>query len=244
MVDIHCHILPQVDDGAKSWEISLEMCRVAAADGIDHIVATPHSNERYAYDRAALADQLAQLSQRAQVPSFSLGCDFHFSYENLQNALAEPHSFAIGETCYMLVELSNWSVPPQIRDHFVRVSEAGIVPVLTHPERNPVLQKDPLRVLEFVELGAVVQVTASSFTGDWGETALKAAYWLLQHDAVHVLATDAHDDARRPPVLSAGAQEAAKVCGEEIAHALVEENPRAIISGQSLPFFPRPVHRS
>ncbi len=105
------------------------------------------------------------------------------------------------------------------------------------------MQKDPLRVLEFVELGAVVQVTASSFVGEWGETARNSAYWLLQHDAVHVLATDAHDDARRPPVLSVGAEAAAKVCGEEIAHALVEENPRAIVSGQSLPFFPRPAHR-
>ncbi len=175
MVDIHCHILPQVDDGAKSWDISVEMCRVAAADGIDHVVATPHSNERYTYDRAALAELVAELSRRAEAPSFSLGCDFHFSYENLQRALAEPNQFSIGDTCYMLVELSNWSVPPQIRDHFLRVSEAGIVPVLTHPERNPILQKDPVRVLEFAALGAVVQVTASSLTGEWGEYALNAA---------------------------------------------------------------------
>jgi len=243
MVDIHCHILPQVDDGSKSWEITLEMCRVAAADGIDHIVATPHANERYTYERAALSATLDELAQRVKTPSFSLGCDFHFSYENLQSALHEPQNFAIGHTCYMLVELSNWSVPPQVKDQFLHLSEAGIVPVLTHPERNPILQKDPVRVLEFVEMGALVQITASSFTGEWGQTALNTACWLLNHDAVHVLATDAHDDSRRPPLLSPGAEEAAKICGDEIAHALVEENPRAIISGKSLPFFPRPVHR-
>ena len=244
MVDIHCHILPQVDDGPKSWETTLEMCRMAAADGIDHIVATPHANERYFYDRASLSGSLRELSDQVQAPSFSLGCDFHFSYENLQNALADPPQFAIGDTCYMLVELSNWSVPPQLRDYFIRLGEAGIVPVLTHPERNPILRKDLMQVLEYVALGSLVQITASSFTGDWGEDALHAARWLLQHDAVHVLATDAHDVTRRPPLLSSGVAAAAQICGPEIAQALVEENPRAIISGQSLPYFPRPMKRS
>lgn len=239
MVDIHCHILPQVDDGAKSLDIALEMCRMAAADGIDHTVATPHANERYAYKRDELAGTLAELARRVEAPRFSLGCDFHFSYENLQSALANPGNFAIGETCYMLVELSNWSVPPQVNENFVRLAEAGIVPVLTHPERNPILQKDPARVLEFAELGALIQVTASSLTGDWGETALNMARWLVQHDAVHVLATDAHDDVRRPPLLSPGADVAAEICGHEIAQALVEDNPRAIISGRSVPYFSR-----
>ena len=110
-------------------------------------------------------------------------------------------------------------------------------------KRVKMFLEGPVRVLEFVEMGALVQITASSFTGEWGQTALNTACWLLNHDAVHVLATDAHDDSRRPPLLSPGAEEAAKICGDEIAHALVEENPRAIISGKSLPFFPRPVHR-
>jgi protein-tyrosine phosphatase len=185
-----------------------------------------------------------ELSRQAQEPSFSLGCDFHFNYENLQNALADPAQFAIGDTCYMLVELSNWSVPPQVKDYFLRLGEAGIVPVLTHPERNPILQKDPLQVLEYVELGALVQITASSLTGNWGDAAQKMARWLLQHDTVHVLATDAHDDRNRPPLLSPGAEAAAQICGEEIADALVDENPRAIVAGRNLPFFPRPVKSS
>jgi len=243
MVDIHCHILPQVDDGPKSWETTLEMCRMAAADGIEHVVATPHANDRYFYDRASLNATLAELSHQVQAPAFTLGCDFHFSYENLQEALADPSNFSIGDTCYMLVELSNWSVPPQIRDYFIRLGEAGIVPVLTHPERNPILRKDLMQVLEFVALGSLVQITASSFTGDWGEEARHASHWLLQRDAVHVLATDAHDVSRRPPILSRGVEAAAQICGPEIAQALVEENPRAIVSGQSLPYFPRPMNK-
>ena len=243
MVDIHCHILPQVDDGPKSWDISVEMCRMAAADGIEHIVATPHANDRYFYERAPLQASLDELSAQIQAPALTLGCDFHFSYENLQEALANPSHFSIGETCYMLVELSNWSVPPQIRDYFIRLGEAGIVPVLTHPERNPILRKDLTQVLEYVALGSLVQITASSFTGDWGDEARHASVWLLQRDAVHVLATDAHDLSRRPPILSHGVEAAAQVCGAEIAQALVNQNPRAIISGQSLPYFPRPMNR-
>ena len=88
MVDIHCHILPQVDDGAKSWEIATEMCRMAVADGITHIVATPHANEQYAYHREEHAARLLELQKAAgEWPVLSLGCDFHFSFDNVQGAL-------------------------------------------------------------------------------------------------------------------------------------------------------------
>ena len=91
MVDIHSHILPEVDDGSKSWDISVAMCRLAAADGITHQVATPHANDRYHYDRPylqGLIDHLQGLVGNAL--TLSLGCDFHLSYDNLQNVLADP----------------------------------------------------------------------------------------------------------------------------------------------------------
>ncbi len=85
MIDIHCHILAEVDDGPKSWNVAQEMCRIAAADGIEHIVATPHANERYHYDRHYLAGLVHYLRQQVgSAPKLSLGCDFHFSYDNLQ----------------------------------------------------------------------------------------------------------------------------------------------------------------
>ena len=117
MFDIHCHILPEVDDGPKSWDIAVEMCRMAVADGITHAVATPHANNRYSYDRNYLKDLLAQLQARVGTsPQLSLGCDFHLSFENLERVLEQPHLYTIGETNYLLVELSNYGVPIQIAD--------------------------------------------------------------------------------------------------------------------------------
>ena len=218
------------------------MCHAAAADGITHMVATPHANDKYHYDREYLQGLLAQLQQRVgDAPKLSLGCDFHLSYDNIQDVLANPARYVIGETRYMLVELSNYSVPSQITDCFLKLGDCGITAVITHPERNPILRESPQRVVEWAEQGCVIQVTGSSFTGFWGERTRRAAERLLEQQAVHVLATDAHSMEKRTPILSVARDAAAEICGEEIAEALVESNPRAIISNQPLPYFPRPV---
>lgn len=242
MVDIHSHILPEVDDGSKSWETSVAMCRMAAADGITHQVATPHANDRYHYDRAylqGLVDHLQGLVGDAL--TLSLGCDFHLSYDNMQDVLANPSRYAIDGSRYMLVELSNYSVPPQITDCFLKLGDRGITPVITHPERNPILRESPQRVVEWAEQGCVIQMTGAALTGFWGERVRRAALWLLEQNAVHVLATDAHDTEKRVPILSTARDAAAEIYGEQVAEALVEGNPRAIINSQPLPYFPRPV---
>jgi protein-tyrosine phosphatase len=242
MVDIHCHLLPQVDDGAESWEMSEEMCRMAAEDGISHIVATPHANYEYAYDRERHAESVRELSARVgTVPQISLGCDFHFSYDNVVAALADPGRYTIGTTSYLLVELSDYSIPPSILGNLQQLMGAGLRPVITHPERNPLLQRRPEQVREWVRQGALVQVTANSLTGFWGRSAQKVAGWLLEHDAVHVVATDAHDPIQRPPLLSAARRFLEDCCGPEIATALVEANPAAIVHGADLPYFPAPA---
>ena len=242
MVDIHSHILPEVDDGSKSWETSVAMCRMAADDGITHQVATPHANDRYHYDRVylqSLVDHLQSLI--GSVLTLGLGCDFHLSYENLQDVLANPARYAIGNTRYMLVELSNYSVPPQTTECFTQLGDRGITAIITHPERNPILRENLQRVVEWAEQGCVIQMTGSALTGFWGERVRRAALWLLEHDAAHVLATDAHDTEKRIPVLSTAREAAAKLCGEDVAAALVEGNPGAIIGNQPLPYFPRPA---
>jgi protein-tyrosine phosphatase len=242
MIDIHSHILPEVDDGAKSWDVAVDMCRMALADGITHMVATPHANDRHSYDRPHLTEVLAQL--RAQTGTglqLSLGCDFHLSYENLEGVLENPHFYTIGETNYLLVELSNYSVPVQISDCFRRLGDRGLTSIITHPERNPILQQTPQRVLEWVEEGCLVQITASALTGNWGERSEIICHWLLDRAAVHIMASDAHDNRHRVPVLSAARNAAARLVGTEYAQALVEGNPGAIVNGQPIPYCPRPV---
>jgi protein-tyrosine phosphatase len=235
VVDIHSHILPEVDDGPKSWEVAENMCRMAAADGIEHMVATPHSNDRYFYDREYLSSLLQELQRRiGDRPKLSLGCDFHLSFENMQSALEKPERYRIGDTRYLLVEFSNFSIPPQVDEWFTAMCAAGSVPIITHPERNPILQQSVQRVVQWIELGCTVQITASVFTGSWGARSRQVAEWLLKENAVHFLATDAHDIERRPPVLSAARKIVAKQFGEERAHALVKANPGAVVDNRPL----------
>jgi len=167
-----------------------------------------------------------------------LGCDFHLSYENIQDALVRPERYMIEGSRYLLVELSNYSIPAGVVDSFANFLSLGVTPIITHPERNPILQRSPQQVLEWVKLGCAVQITASVLTGGWGEIAWRTAQWLLKKDAAHVVATDAHDTRQRPPVLSAARDEVAALCGADVARAMVEENPRAVVRGWPLPYFP------
>lgn len=236
MIDIHSHILPGLDDGSKSWDMTLEMCRLAIEDGITHIVATPHADDSYAYNRdriRALVDELDR-KVRGQL-AFSVGCDFHLSFDNVEDAITHPDRYTIASGQYLLVELSDYGIPPQVSDALSRLRGAGMIPILTHPERNGILQRRPERVLEWVDAGCLVQVTASAVTGSWGDTPQRIAMWLLEQDAVHVLASDAHDDKRRRPILSEARRHVSRRFGAEVARSLLHDNPLAIISGESLP---------
>jgi protein-tyrosine phosphatase len=235
MIDIHCHILPGFDDGSASWEMTTEMCRLAVEDGIKHIVVTPHANDTYRYDRDCVRECVAELDRRVgDQLSFSIGCDFHLSYDNIEDAILHPKRYTIAAKRYLLVELSDYGIAPQIGDSFFRLQSAGMTPIITHPERNAILQRRPEQIRAWVEAGCLVQVTASAMTGSWGETARQIAMWLLEVDAVHVIATDAHDDKRRRPVLSEARDTVSKHFGADVARALVEDNPMAIISGRPL----------
>ena len=173
--------------------------------------------------------------------TLSLGCDFHLSYDNLQLVLANPPGYSIEGSHYMLVELSNYGIPQQTTDCFTQLGDRGITSVITHPERNPILRENLQRVVEWAEQGCVIQVTGSALTGFWGDRTRRAAHWLLEHDAVHVLATDAHDTEKRTPVLSKARDAVAEIYGAEVAEALVETNPASHHPLPASPYFPKPV---
>jgi protein-tyrosine phosphatase len=239
MVDIHCHILPDVDDGPESWEVTADMCRIAAEDGITHIVATPHCNDEFLYDRDLYVEMLGELYDTANGKlGFSLGCDFHLSHDNVRDALAHPRRYTIGESQYLLVEFDDYSIPPSVQQDLFSLSSNGMAPIITHPERNPVLLRKPDMVLEMVEQGCLVQVTANALTGFWGKPSQRIAEWLLKQEAVHVVASDAHDSEHRKPVLSKAHKMIANLAGSTIADALVTHNPAAIVDGKALPYQP------
>ncbi len=231
MVDIHCHLLPGVDDGAQDWDTTLEMCRMAQADGVSHIVCSPHANYKYTYVREAHEELIGELRRRVPQMEFSLGCDFHLSYENVEDAVQHPGRYAIGQTSYLLIELSDFSLF-NVGHTIFDLQRAGLRPILTHPERHPQLQLRPEAVEDFVRQGCLVQVTANSLTGTWGKTAQKMGEMLLKKGWAQIIASDAHGTSRRTTVLSEARRVAAAWIGEEAATQLVETNPAAVVKNE------------
>lgn len=236
MIDIHSHILPGLDDGAASLEESVKMCRMAADDGITHMVASPHCNVRFPFDPETNKSKIAELQAAVgETPQILPGCDFHFSYENLRAVREDRNRFTINGRNHLLVEFDEMVIPRNIRQIFFELLSADIVPVITHPERNYFLQNHPEVLYDWVQAGCSVQITAQSVMGKFGPQAQKAARKLLEHHLVHAVASDAHNTTSRPPRLTPCHEEIRKKYGDRTAEELFRANPQAMIDGNDLP---------
>jgi len=237
MVDIHHHLLWGLDDGAKDLATSVGMVEASAADGVTHIVCTPHANGTYDFRPAANAEKLAELQEciaaTGVTMQIGLGCDFHLSYDNILEAKADPARFSVNGLGYLMVEIPDYGVPRALTETFYELQLAGLTPILTHPERNPTLQYDLPRLAEWMRGGVLVQVTGDSVTGRMGKTAQRVAHELLAKRWVHFIATDAHNLSSRPPRLSEARDVVAKKYGEAYAQSLVTTNPHAVFTGQT-----------
>jgi protein-tyrosine phosphatase len=236
MVDIHHHLLPGLDDGSDSIETSVAMARMAAQDGITHIVCTPHANGQYRFDPAVNVDKLRELRARLGnegIPiTLGSGCDFHLSFDNVTEAKREPGRFSINGLGYLLVEPPDYGIPPGLTETLYELQLAGLTPILTHPERNPTLQGEPERMKPWLRGGLLIQVTADSLTGHKGRKAERMAHMLLEKRWVHFLATDAHNTTSRPPRIREARDLVATRYGTSYAHALCVTNPLAAFLGK------------
>lgn len=242
MIDIHHHLLFGLDDGSTDIETSVAMVEMAAKDGITHIVCTPHANSRYRFDPAINQQKLEQLRDRIDDKiELGLGCDFHLSFENIDDALKNPHKYTINQRNFLLVEFADFSIPQQITQVFHQFLVAGTQPIITHPERNPVILKAPARLDEWIDIGCLVQVTAASLTGRFGRYSKTFSEKLINQNKVHFLATDAHNLESRPPRMKEAFDTIAKRYGTATAERLCIANPKAAFFGESLP--PQPAAR-
>lgn len=242
MIDIHCHPLPETDDGAKTFDIAVAMCRMAAKDGTTHLVATPHCNYRYPFDAQANRTRLERLQVAVgDSPKLLLGCDFHLSYENLRRLSEDGSDFSINNTRYLLVEFADHFIPEQMDNVFYQIEVAGFTPILTHPERNPVIQRKPELLYHWAMRGCLVQITAMSYLGGFGPKAQALSEQWLDRNLIHFFASDGHDLSRRPPVLSACYNKVASDRSKEVADLLLEANPAAVINGAPLPAQAQPL---
>ena len=246
MVDLHHHLLPGLDDGSPNLETSVSMARMAAKDGITHVVATPHANNIYTFDPERIARKMTVLRSALACEAIPLtiasGCDFHLSYDNMQDAIAHPRKYTLNGGDYLLVELPDHGLSPHLDEAFYELGLAGMRPILTHPERNPTLQRDPQRLASWMRIGLLIQVTAGSVVGQMGRSAERMAHKMLADRWVHFLATDAHNIKSRPPQMRAAHDLVAKKYGVDYAERLCTTNPMAAYEGRGLPEQDEPLH--
>jgi protein-tyrosine phosphatase len=242
MVDVHCHILPGLDDGAADVKESLAMAQSAISDGITHVAATPHSSTEFRFDYGrvrALRDQLQRLVGDRLV--LATGCDFHLNLENLEALRKEPTHFCINQLNYLLVEFSEYSIPPNTAHTLHAMKLTGLHPIITHPERNGIIQSQTNLLVSWVRLGCFVQVTGGSLTGTFGPKAKADALRWIGMGLVHFVASDAHNTRGRPLRLQPAYEVVRDQFGDAKARALFDENPMAAFEGGELPHVPEVV---
>ena len=237
MIDIHSHILWGLDDGAESLAQSVEMLEVAAAAGTTDIVATPHASEDFAFPNDLVASRIAELQPLAP-PSLRLhtGRDVHLSFANIEEVMRNPEPFTINGGRYLLVEFSNLAIPPHISRVLTRMVDCGIIPIVTHPERNPLLRSDTTRLHHWLRQGCLIQVTAQSLLGGFGKEAQASAWSLVRSEMAQFVASDAHDPVHRPPSLDRAFDAIVKECDHALARLLLEDNPRSVLANEPVPY--------
>ncbi|MGA8806345.1 MAG: CpsB/CapC family capsule biosynthesis tyrosine phosphatase [Thermoanaerobaculia bacterium] len=240
MIDIHHHCLPGVDDGPRTLAESVDLCRMAAEEGIETIVATPHvlrgrwQNTSRAQLTKILDDLRAAVGDR---PRIILGSEYFFGHD-MDEMLRTESILPLAGGRYVLVEFSSNNVPPLVRDPLYRVQLSGWTPVIAHPERNIVFQSKPEFLASLIRIGVKTQVTTGSVTGEFGPEAQATAIDWLQRGWVHVMATDAHNVTKRQPRFRAARERVAALVGEEIAQSLFVDNPKSIVENRGLVYDP------
>jgi len=239
MVDLHCHILPGLDDGAATMEVSVAMADSAIADGITHVVATPHCSNEYRFDFSRMRELCDELQSKVgDRLKIATGCDFHLSPENLGALRGNSSQYCVNQRDYLLVEFNEFSIPPAMDQTLHAIQLAGLRPIVTHPERNRILRANPERLKEWVRRGCYAQVTGGALTGGFGPAVQVDALRWIGEGLIHFVASDAHNTRSRPLRLQSAYDAVVHQFGHEKALALFQDNPLAAFEGRDLPHVP------
>lgn len=239
MIDIHCHILPGLDDGPKDMETSIEMVNIALADGITDIVATPHFAEEFPYS----ADDVMQSYEalKKEIEQRALPLNLHYGLEvQINPDLFEKYSDRLADLTinrmgkYMLVELPFLEIPVYAEDIIRYIVANDITPIIVHPLRNSRILENISILYSFREMGALFQFNRGSVLGTMTMNTFSLMKKLMNRDMVHFVASDAHGLIKRRPVLSDAYRKIKRAYGEEAANQLFRENPGNMVSGDTI----------
>ncbi len=233
MIDTHTHILPAIDDGADDLEVALDMARMAVADGVHHMIATPHNADwEEKEQREGMFERLHSLQAAVEDANIGLnlylGSEIHITPDVVQR-IKLGQMLTLNGSRYILLELPFFAFPPYLDQVLFELALEGIMPILAHAERYSAVQEKIELIFPLVERGLLVQITSGSLGGTFGSQARQTAIALLQRKLAHIIASDAHNIDHRPPLLSEAVTIAAEYVGRDQAERMVTEIPRAIL---------------
>ncbi|ULM95695.1 tyrosine protein phosphatase [Peribacillus frigoritolerans] len=237
MIDIHCHILPGVDDGSADMNESLNMARKAAEAGITHIFATPHHlNEKYVNIKSDIIDRAVRLNESFQLENIPL--TIHLGQEvrihrDLFISLEKEEILTLDDNGrYLLLELPSGSVPTYTQEVIYELLLKGITPIIVHPERNKELIENHKLLFELVQEGALTQITSGSIIGNFGKNIQSFSKKIIEHNLAHFIATDAHNIGTRGFTLQQAYETITKTYGIQRTFYF-KENAEQLLKDQS-----------
>jgi protein-tyrosine phosphatase len=246
MIDIHIHILPDLDDGPADMETSVGMGLIAASEGFTAIISTSHGDEASLEGREMMEARLVSVREAWAKAGLKIRLELGveiFLRPGTLDQLKFGHLWPLAGSRYALVEVPYQPWPTYADEALFSLQLAGYVPILAHPERYTAIWADPNKMFALAERGILAQVTAAALTGDHGPEVKKCAHTLLQHNLVQFIATDAHGTGRRSPRIAEALKYAESELGPELARHLVEDNPARILSHEEIALDPRPVEQ-
>lgn len=240
MIDLHCHILPGVDDGAQTLEDSLAMAEKAISQGITHILCTPHHNNgKYTNPKQSVIPRVAQLQEeldKRQLPLTVLeGQEVRITGDLLEDMSRDEILFTDLEDTYILIEFPTIDIPAFTEQLFFELRKRGKIPVIVHPERNAKFREDPNRLIPFLDMGVLAQLTAPSYVGTFGKSIQKTAKEMVKHNLVHMVASDAHGVTKRSFYLKEAFEAIEKDFGQEKVLAM-QQAAKDLLNGDEVDF--------
>lgn len=220
MIDLHCHILPGIDDGAENLEASIAMAEKAISQGITHILCTPHHNNgKYTNPKSEVVSRVLNLQEeldRRNLPLTVLeGQEVRITGDLMEEIENGQILFTDLDDTYILIEFPTMDIPAYTENIFFQLRRMGKIPVIVHPERNAKFREDPNRLIEYLEMGCLAQLTAPSYVGIFGKSIQKTAKEMVEHNLVQMVASDAHGVNKRNFYMKEAYEAIAKDFGEE-----------------------------